>query len=46
MIPGMLYANVLSPATRKHALSKSYPKGFDDEGKPVMVSARLDLDFT
>ena len=45
MIAGMLYANVLSPATEKHVLSKSYPKGVDDEGKPVMVSAKVDLEF-
>ena len=43
MIAGMLYANVLSPATRKHVMSKSYPKGLDLEGKPAMVSARVDL---
>ena len=25
-------------------MSKSYPRGLDDEGKPAMVSARLDLE--
>ena len=45
MIAGMLYANVLCRTTRKHIISKSYPKGVDELGQPVMVSARVDLEF-
>ena len=30
MFAGKRYANVLSPTTRKHVMSKSYPKGLDD----------------
>ena len=46
MIAGMLCANVLCPATRMHVVSKSYPNGVDEQGRPVMVSARSDLGFT
>ena len=45
MIAGMLFANVLSPAARKHVMSKSYPKGQDHSGNPIMIQARDDLEF-
>ena len=45
MNAGLLYANVLSPSTRKHIMGKSYPKCVDDKGKSAMVSARVGLEF-
>ena len=47
MIAGMLYANVLSPATRKHVMSKSALKHVlgNAGSERVMTPARADLEL-
>ena len=46
MVAGMLYANVLSPATRTHVMTKSAvrPVPGNPSAPPVSTPARADLE--
>ena len=45
MVAGMLYTDMLCPATMKHVMGKSYARGHGEQVAEIMVSAKADLEF-